>query len=94
MRGIHRAKGMAPNGKAPLLPAQPRQVIDLIALPEAQVVVRQAASGGAPATDGWLRGARPLKDGGVETQGTLAELLLTSVEMRRLWSGPTESEDC
>jgi hypothetical protein len=35
-----------------------------------------------------------LKDGGVETQGTLAELLLTSVEMRRLWSGPTESEDC
>ena len=32
MRGIRRAKGMAPNGKAPLLPAQLRQAID--ALPD------------------------------------------------------------
>lgn len=32
MRGIRRAKGMAPRGKAPLLPAQLRQVVD--ALPD------------------------------------------------------------
>jgi hypothetical protein len=32
MRGIRRAKGMAPNGKAPLLPAMLRQAID--ALPD------------------------------------------------------------
>jgi hypothetical protein len=32
MRGIRRAKGMAPNGKAPLLPAQLLQAI--VALPD------------------------------------------------------------
>jgi site-specific recombinase XerD len=30
MRGIRRAKGMAPNGKTPLLPAQLRQAIDVL----------------------------------------------------------------
>ena len=34
-----------------------------------------------------------LKDGRVESQGTLAVLLETSAEMRRLWAGDTGSED-
>jgi hypothetical protein len=35
MRGVRRAKAKAPNGKAPLLPAQRRQAIN--ALPDAGV---------------------------------------------------------
>jgi integrase len=41
MRGIRRAKGMAPNGKAPLLPAQLRQVVD--ALPDTLIGKRDHA---------------------------------------------------
>jgi hypothetical protein len=41
MRGIRRAKGMAPNGKAPLLPAQLRQAID--ALPNTLIGKRDHA---------------------------------------------------
>jgi site-specific recombinase XerD len=41
MRGIRRAKGMAPHGKAPLLPAQLRQAID--ALPDTLIGTREHA---------------------------------------------------
>ena len=41
MRGIRRAKGMAPNGKAPLLPAQLRQAI--AALPDTLIGKRDHA---------------------------------------------------
>lgn len=41
MRGIRRAKGMAPHGRAPLLPAQLRQAID--ALPDTLIGMRDHA---------------------------------------------------
>ncbi len=34
-----------------------------------------------------------LKDGGVESQGKLDDLLRTSEEMQRLWAGETGSEE-
>jgi hypothetical protein len=53
MRGVRPAKGMAPNGKAPLLPAQQRQAID--ALPDTGVQAFCAALSSGVTTSAPMR---------------------------------------